>query len=419
MQIRNSIKNESVRQYSQLLISTILMIGFQFGASTILTRSLSLEDYSTYKQVINYWLLLQSCITFGIPVTLSYILTNEDNYKKEYIGFGIKTALYSVLFASIFSYALLLLQMNTGIYIVDNTALMFSPFCIIPLLMYYNEYFCIGTNCIKILSKQKLYAPILFVIILLVYMLIIGKLSTIAALMGYIVTYLLIIAFIVTKLGFTFKSDKGVRKHVLKQNRTLGLQTYIGSIFSVISSRLFLVLVAAYVTDEQYAPYLLAVTISTPLGPFMTSLGNVMYKKFASQNRMSKQFVFVIIGIALVTATIFIVGIIFFTTIIFGDQYEGAIIFAIVLGLGSILLGIGDIFNRFIMSKGKGKFIRNCAIATGLVNIILSAILIGQFNVWGITIARVTGNIVYLAMMIILYKVTVSLKNSISKGVKG
>lgn len=166
-------------------------------------------------------------------------------------------------------------------------------------------------------------------------------------------------------------------------------------------------LVAAFVSDERYALYSLAVTISAPLGPFIATLGSVMYKRFADQEKMSRNFILLIAGVAVLTIIFFSIGVSIFSSVIFGEFYTGSIYYSIALGVGAVMVGTGDIFNRFIMSKGNGKYIRNCAIATGVVNIVLGFLLIAPYNINGITVSTVSSNIVYLVLMIALYLIIV------------
>ncbi len=404
----NETNKNTAKQYSRLLVSTLVMMGLQFAVSAILTRILSPADYSVYKLITNYGLLLQSCLTFGIPVTLSFLLTNESLNKKEYIGYGFKNILWSAALGMLLSYLLLVLQMLFNFSIVDNTALYLSPLCLIPLMLYYTEYICIGTNDIKILSRQKISAPALLICLLLISWALLGNQTSITAIAAYTAANLLVTAYIFSRLGLSLSTKPETKKHIRETNRTLGLQTYIGSIFSVISARFFIVLVAAFVSDERYALYTLAVTISAPLGPFMSTLGSVMYKRFAQQEKMSRNFILLIVGIAALTIVFYSIGVSVFSAAIFGEFYTGSIYYSIALGIGAVMVGTGDIFNRFIMSKGNGKYIRNCAIATGIVNIVLGFLLIAPYNITGITISGVASNFVYLALMAALYVIVVN-----------
>lgn len=403
----NKIDKHTAKQYSRLLVSTLVMMGLQFAVSAILTRILSPADYSVYKLITNYALLLQSCLTFGIPVTLSFLLTDDSLIKEEYIGYGFKNILWSTALGILFSYLLLILQLLFHFNIVENIALYLSPVCLVPLMLYYTEYVCIGTNDIKVLSRQKIFAPALLVCFLLLAWVFSGNQTSIAAAAAYTLANLIIIAYVFSKLGLKLSTRPETRKHIRETNRTLGLQTYIGSIFSVISTRFFIVLVAAFVSDERYALYTLAVTISAPLGPFMSTLGSVMYKRFAQQEKMSRNFILLMTGIAVLTIIFYSIGVSVFSSVIFGEFYAGSIYYSIVLGIGAVMVGTGDIFNRFIMSKGSGKYIRNCAIATGVVNIVLGFLLIAPYNIMGITISTVTSNFVYLVLMAALYIIIV------------
>jgi len=393
----------AAKQYVQLLSATLIMIGFQFGITTLLTRVMSPESFGTYKLITNTNLLLQSCVTFGIPVTISYLLTNDGNNVKDYVGAGLRAAIVSCLIGVTFCMMLLVIQLNTGLYIVDNIALVMSPLCMIPVLIYYSEYLCIGTNRISLLSKLKVAIEILLVILLLACWAIFERIGLGMVLCIYATANIMVLIYIFKTLGVSLKVYKGIFKKIFDTNKTVGLQTYIGSIFSVVSARIMVVLLDAYITKGEYAIYSLAITISVPLGPLISTLGSVMFRRFNKLERMSKKFILLLVTSVVGTAGVYVVGVNVFTTVLFGEYYRESISYACAIGIGSLLVGLGDVFNRFVMAKGRGKYIRNAAIISGAINIGIAAVLIADMTTVGVTIARVAGNATYLVLIVIAY----------------
>lgn len=401
--MKNKESNNPIKQYSQLLTSTLIMIALQFAVTTLLTRTMSPEGYGTYKLILNTNLLLQSCLTFGIPVTISYLLTSDEGNVSQYVGAGLRTAVISCAIGVAVCMILMVIQQNTNLYIVDNIALALSPLCIIPVLIYYSEYFCIGTNKITLLSKLKVFIQILLVGALLVCWAAFSKVELWMALSVYTAANAIVLIYVFKNMGTSIKLNRGLFKKVLDTNKTVGLHTYIGSVFSVVSARIMVVLLDAFITKGEYAIYSLAITIAVPLGPLISTLGSVMYKRFNKLEKMSKKLIMLLVSITAGAAVVYCVGVNLLTTVLFGEYYRASIKFACAIGIGSLMVGLGDVFNRFIMAKGKGKYIRNAAIISGVINIGLAAALIADMTTVGVTIARVSSNIAYLVAIVVAY----------------
>jgi O-antigen/teichoic acid export membrane protein len=394
------------KQYFQLISSTLVMTCVQLAISIILTQSMDSVEFASYKLIMNTILLLQGILSFGMPITLSFMLTGDSDIKGQYIGVCLKFAALSCLAATAVCFILLVIQWNTSLAVIDNIALLFSPLCVIPVFLYYFEYINIGTNNIKLLSRQKLATQLIYIALIGICWILFSGINLTASISTYIAANVIIILYVLKKMNPEWKAGTAVFKELWKVNRRLGLQTYIGSIFSLVSVRALNVIIDSFITKQEYALFSLAVTISAPLGPFISSIGSVMFSRFNKLNEMGRRFILSICGITLLSAIAYVYFIQLFTPIVFGEFYRGSIRYAQVLGVGSLLVGLGDIFNRFVMAKGMGKYIRNGAIITGIVNIAVASALINSLYATGVAISSVASNVTYLALMVISYIIT-------------
>ena len=85
-------------------------------------------------------------------------------------------------------------------------------------------------------------------------------------------------------------------------------------------------------------------------------------------------------------------------------------IYASILAFGTSFHGFGDMFNRFLGSHGRGKEIRNSAIACGITSIAGYLILVYYFGIYGAIATRITGSLVYLLCMVYYYLRTTIVK---------
>lgn len=405
--LKKTLKNPYVFQYLQLLTSTALMMAFQFVFTMLLTKNLSTEDFADYKQIINTLMLFQSLFLFGWPFTISYLMAkcgDEEQKIRKYIGAGLKFIIMVVAVLYIAVLALCMLQSLFNFKIVPFYWIFAFPITIVPFLQYYLEYVCMGTNKIKFLSIEKFGTQLFAVLMLSVTVFLVPHLKMKHAILVYGISHLSILLFIFFKFHPKLRKTENEAIEIKETNRRVGLPTYIGGLCSVGSVRLVAVIVAAFTTREEYAYFALAVTISAPLGPVISSLGSILYKKFSLEGEIDKSFIRLITVTVVLIATVYVVGIKIFTPILFGEKYKSSILFAQLMGVGSLLVGFADVFNRFLGSKGEGKAIQHGAMATGIANIIVSISLLPIIGALGACLAQVVSDITYLLFMIFKYK---------------
>ena len=68
-----------------------------------------------------------------------------------------------------------------------------------------------------------------------------------------------------------------------------------------------------------------------------------------------------------------------------------------------IFHGLGDLINKFLGAKGKGKLLRNAAFMVGIINVLGYTILIKYFNINGAIITKILASCLYLIVMLIYY----------------
>jgi len=65
--------------------------------------------------------------------------------------------------------------------------------------------------------------------------------------------------------------------------------------------------------------------------------------------------------------------------------------------------GLGDYFNRFLGAHGRGKELRNGAIAAGIMNVAGYIFLVKYFGIVGAASTKLFTGIIYCSMMIFYY----------------
>jgi O-antigen/teichoic acid export membrane protein len=361
------------------------------------------SDFALYKLVINNSTLMQSLFQFGIPVTLSYCLVHGIGRHGRVINAGITAAIISTVISSVVCLILLLIQHISKHTWIDSEALYLSFLCIIPFLATENEYACIGLNRIKLLSYQKFMGQLLLLLALLAGFFITKSISLPFSISAYGITNIAVIIFLLHRISSKITIRATDIKRLFKLNRRYGRQTYLGSLVSVASARAVVVIVSAFVSKNDYALYALAVSVALPMGPFISMVGSVMFKKYSKLDKMSRRYIAMISVLTAASVLCYWVLSAIFIPVAFGKFYGGSIVFAQIMGTGALLQGLGDVFNRFIMVKGRMDYIRNGAIITGSANMILAIVLIPIFTTTGASVTTLASGGIYLFAMVVYY----------------
>jgi O-antigen/teichoic acid export membrane protein len=132
-------------------------------------------------------------------------------------------------------------------------------------------------------------------------------------------------------------------------------------------------------------------------------LGTVFFKKFASLKYMPKNVIVFSIIASLVAVVLFFIFIEKVFLMFYTEDFSPAIPISKIVVLGFLLHGFGDLINRFLGAKGKGKLLRNSAFVVGVVNVLGYTILVKYFAVTGAIITNVLASATYLFMMYYYY----------------
>jgi O-antigen/teichoic acid export membrane protein len=88
---------------------------------------------------------------------------------------------------------------------------------------------------------------------------------------------------------------------------------------------------------------------------------------------------------------------------IYGEDYLECVNLLYYLSIGSLLYGISDFYNRFLLSKGKGKELRNSSFIVGIILIISNLILINILGAKGAAFATIISGISYFCLILYYY----------------
>ena len=168
-------------------------------------------------------------------------------------------------------------------------------------------------------------------------------------------------------------------------------------------------IISKYCNDNvELGFYNIALQISVPLTLIPNILSTVFFAKFASNHLLTRNLVIGVVVISLFLYTILFIFSDIIISIVFGASYLPAAKLIKILGLGSLLYGIADFFNRFILAKGESNIIRNIATTVGISYLLFGFLLIPKYLAEGASYAKVLTGIIYLTTEAICTKIVIS-----------
>jgi O-antigen/teichoic acid export membrane protein len=91
-------------------------------------------------------------------------------------------------------------------------------------------------------------------------------------------------------------------------------------------------------------------------------------------------------------------------TWIYTKDYAPVGLIGRIVAFGTIMLGFGELINRFLGAHGEGKALRNTAYIMGAVNVIGMIVFVPLWGIWGVVLTTVMGDASFLLFLLIYYR---------------
>ena len=389
------------------MASTILSMLFLIAINYYLTKLLTPSLYGNYSFIINIFVFSQTIFNFGFFYSICRLVSlSEDTFK-----------IRSYYFAGILLWLFLSVTMviSLGVYSVFSenlkendllgSFLLVLPLGSVYLFTSFNELVLQGSNQISLLAISRLFPRIVFLLLLLFFFYSYVEVGVLGILISYFLSYIVVYGYIVYRLKPISKGCATTIREILIVNRDYGFPIYIGSVLSVGASNFVGVLLGILSVDNSSVGfYNIALQISIPLSMIPNIIATVLFKHFVSTDVISKKILCLLLLLCLF---IYICIIVFskpFIALVFGEGYLSSVALLKYMSLGFLLYGIADFFNKFLLSKGEGKELRNVSLWVGATILVISYPFIRLWGEIGASYIKLLSGIVYILFIIRLYR---------------
>jgi O-antigen/teichoic acid export membrane protein len=394
--------------YSGVILQTVLGV----ITSVIITRTLKPEQYGHYSYLTNLVNLVLMILSTGHFVSISMMLAQSENETKKRSLLG-TSLLVSLILGLVFVLIIFVFSFFQDRFFHDklgSTIRQLSIFVLFFPLQTYLENVLMGLNHIGSLSLQRVLPKVFYLTALFLFVRF-GQLNYFSAFILLLLTSYIVYVFQVIRLKPAFTNIRKNLRLIESENNRYGFHVYLGALAGVATTYLCALSISYFANNKDLGFYNLALVVSGPLILLPNVVATTYFKNFANMNAIPKKLIIYTSGLALTTYILFVLLIKKVVLILYSVDYLPSVSLTYILGIAFIIHGFGDIFNRFLCAKAKGKSVRNGAFITGAVNVIVFLTIVPILSSTGAAITRLMVAVTYFMSMFIAYK---NMRNNIS-----
>lgn len=401
-----SLKNISRSKKQVLILYLCTLWGVFAGviASIINTRFINSIDYGDVRYVQNIINLMSSLVLFGYFLSGSRLLAISNNYEHSRRIKGMMTIILVIAVLIIMLGCVVFSFMPTNKQNVPLLFLISIPICGNVLYTNYINTTAQGDNQINHIAFIRILPSLIYLpLAYWIYSTWGATSSRMILLQWGIGSIVGIVVIFATKP--LFKNLYPIWIELKEENKSYGLQLYIGSLVMVATNYLAGISIGIFNDDNsQVGFYTLALTVTSPLQQLPSIIGTTYFKKFATEPCIPPKVMRYTLLLSTVSCIFFLILIKPLVYFLYSEEYLIVGTYASWLAIGFTIHGIGDMINRYLGSHGKGKEIRNASIANGIFKIFGYTILVYLLNTPGALITTIICDFIYSSMVFYYYR---------------
>ena len=385
--LKNILQGSEFRSVVYMGCQCIVLV-LAFLTNVVLTNYCAdSEVYGQYKYATNFIMTLPAVCGLGITWSCAAIIAKDETQNKN-----------AIISASVFWMSMISVVTTVMLYIASFAlpALGFTelsgirivfPFVIGFMLQDLVNRVYSGLGESFQLSLFSLIPNVVIMACLWVMIWLTGELNYSQIILLYLVAQVITCLPKLLKIRYDFSDLKNTSKILLIDVKNSGFKVYISSVFTTSATQIIALSCGSVFGYAEYGYYSLAASLSIIFQTIGSTVAVVNFKNYSNADQIPKKdflFMLLIGGIAYFCMIALIDKIFFW---FYPQEYAPTILYLKPLCLSYMLYGFAIIFNRFFISKGKGKFVMKNSMIVAIVNILVSIPAIYVFQIQGLVIA--------------------------------
>lgn len=403
--MKSLLVRKRVRQTGVLYLSLVVSLVLGIIVSVINTRQLDPQAFGDFKFLQTVWTLGVAFLTFGLFTTGGNLLAARGAPEAERPLLGsllVIAGVISLLFIAVMGLASFPVGQVYGKELGGKMRLFSVLVFVFPLQIYLQEVLR-GTNNITSLSLLNTLPQLLYIPMALVASRF-SEFSLDMALLLYLLSLLVTAVVLIIRARPSFGHLRQGIQEVLGNNRAIGMHVYVAILVTTVTTQLSQFSLAYFFDTRLVGMFSLALTITMPLTMIPNAISTTFFKQFASLDMIPRKVIVSAMTISFVTLLIFFAVIRELILFLYTDKFIDVVPLAYICAVGSVLHGMGDVYNRYLLVHGKTRALRTNAVQLGFISVMGYVFLVACWGVSGAAVTKLFVDAVYLATMLFYYK---------------
>jgi O-antigen/teichoic acid export membrane protein len=400
------LASNRLRQIGSLYVSFLINMAVGFVTSVLNTRILGPEVYGDLRFVNGTYQFLAVIATFGLFVTGSQLLAAEREHPENRRGLIGALLIISWAISALFIIITTLFALAEPLVFHNHLTLaiiVFSPLLSVWIFQPCIEMILQGENEIHLLSLFRVLPGIAYMVLLILFNLFTGP-SLIGTLLAQTLSGILTTWYLMRRLKPDYRKFRLFVKTIWEANKVFGRHVYVGVLAGVATAYMSTFMISYYLDNTNVGFFSLALTLAQPLIQISSVVGTTYFKEFAQSDHIPGKLTATTGTLTLLSIIAFVLLVKPLVLIVYSEKFIKVASLCQIMALGAGFYGMGDYFNRFLGAHGRGKELRNGAIAVGTVNVLGYVVLVKVIGIDGAAITRLLVGTVYVSMMIHYYR---------------
>jgi O-antigen/teichoic acid export membrane protein len=190
----------------------------------------------------------------------------------------------------------------------------------------------------------------------------------------------------------------------VRQARAYGFQVYVGSLLSIGTYSMDVLMLGALTNARTVGFYALAGAIANASGLPVLGLSLAIFRRLVHEGRLDRRWILIAWlagGLAVLLAALLAKPVI---GLVFSHRYERAARYVVVLAAAQAVRGVTSLYNSFLSARAHGKELRNAAVVLTVSNLVFNFALIPPFGAMGAAVASLLALLVNLLAQVAFYR---------------
>jgi O-antigen/teichoic acid export membrane protein len=370
------------KQTTILFTSQVLNMLLGIVLDVVNTRILGKENFGSFSFINAIIFSAVMFFDFGIFFSGSRLLAYSKNNDEERSLSGalllITLAIGFIFSVTIFISSYILdpiFGTNVGfsLRVVSLLALVYPFQALIPMI-------CRGSNLINKLAVYNVLPKVVYFGLILLF---INNLNYTISFALFSISIIIGTIIIIMQIKPDLKNFKDNLNLIKKEFKEYGSKVYTGNIINNLSQYFDRWLISYFINTSSLGSYTISMRITNQIRLVSNSLSISAFKEFADSDKISRSTLnlnlFMLISFSLI---LYIINP-FLIDLLFGKEYIDVVSIIPVLILAMFFGGLTYPYTAFLHAKKKGDYVRNIAIFSPLLNIVLNCVLVPVFGVIG------------------------------------